>query len=503
MKPFPVSLLEQLDFESALVAEVQAERNLLPTEPWTGEALNRPADIAQWVGDRLHAGWQVAANSVVNARKFGLGTRPVPIMGIVERTAYRALTDYVLRDFDELDRSASAYQQFVVGPIYDATPDNGVMWRRFGATEIDYVVETDIVAFYQYIDHEILRQELEIQTGEVEAIALLIDLLSEIQQRSFGLPQLVDSSDRLSEVYISIVERTLARKGWPVWRFNDDFRINCRTYTEALDAIEQLDEAARQLGLTLSEHKTYTPRFLTYLTRNLDIQIDEKLAETQPFDVETIVGTYTELDSAISAESARTVFSSLGEPSSPQAIAALRAGKAGQFREIRRALAVLTRENDTGAVPYIEDTFTYMPSLAAEVCNYLIALGKLGVEGIDSVVDQFIERVSMGEWQAMWVIRVLRESPSEQSDARTIWVRRQRDRGRGRPLGAEASLALAEVRECSFDELDQALLLEPSALAPWHLAAMRALEASGGTDLAKRVGAVAGISPMHKLLLGR
>jgi hypothetical protein len=55
------------------------------------------------------------------------------------------------------------------------------------------VVESDFASFYQYIDHEVLKAEIQLQTGEVQFASLLIALLCEVERRRFGLRQLLDS----------------------------------------------------------------------------------------------------------------------------------------------------------------------------------------------------------------------------------------------------------------------------------------------------------------------
>src|SRR5262249_34904011 len=130
------------------------------------------------------------------------------------------------------------------------------------------------------------------QTTTVEAPALLTELLSEVEQRSFGLPQLLESSDQLSEVYIRIVERDLVRRGLLIWRYNDDFRIAVKPYGDALEAIERLAASAREIGLTLNDHKTRTPGLFNYLFSHTNLQIDDKSAKIDPNDVELIVTDY-------------------------------------------------------------------------------------------------------------------------------------------------------------------------------------------------------------------
>jgi hypothetical protein len=112
-------------------------------------------------------------------------------------------------------------------------------------------VKADLASFYDYIDHEILGQELLIRTADHAAIECLLDLLGEVQGRRYGLPQLLEPSDRLSDLYGDRVLRALRRKQWPAWRFNDDFRIAVETFEEAKRALDDLTAAARDNGLAV------------------------------------------------------------------------------------------------------------------------------------------------------------------------------------------------------------------------------------------------------------
>jgi hypothetical protein len=91
------------------------------------------------------------------------------------------------------------------------------------------------------------------------AVSLAVELLGETSGRQFGLPQLSSVSDVLADVYIAPMRRHLVRSGFQVWSYADDFRVACRSYDEALRALEAADEGARLLGLVLNELKTATP----------------------------------------------------------------------------------------------------------------------------------------------------------------------------------------------------------------------------------------------------
>jgi hypothetical protein len=129
--------------------------------------------------------------------------------------------------------------------------------REFGLnSEYSHIVEFDIASFYEYIDHEILLEELVLKTGNVELSRFLTDLLTEVQGRRVGLPQLSGDSDVLADTYLDVLARRLARDIYETSRFADDFRVLASSFEDAGSIIERASEYARDLGLVLSTEKT-------------------------------------------------------------------------------------------------------------------------------------------------------------------------------------------------------------------------------------------------------
>lgn len=504
MRRLPSALIDELDLGAAASYEADVWRNQIPREPWCDAVKTHAGDIADWVRARLTAGTTCVPNVVINARKASLGTRPVPILGIGERVMLRALTTHILRNLSIPDRSADAYKQFLHGPIGFAFADGrGAPFWTVGDATLRYVVEADITAFYQYVDHDLLRRELEMHTGEIDAIDALIELLRETEQRTFGLPQLLDASDWLSDLYIQVVERDLLRRGLPVWRYNDDFRIGCRTFTEALDAIERLEEAARSIGLTVSDYKTYTPSFATYFFKTTGREVSDATIPVDPTDVEVIVSDYPNLDEDERVADARSTLARLELPAESPSHLDLRRLGGDDVRVLRRAISTLTRHEDPSALAHASELFVFVPSLTPRLADYLIAAyGPDTNEAVETVVDHLIETASLGEWQAQWIVNVCRELGLLQGNSfRAEWTAQQRDRGRSRPLGAEAALALALVGVADFDDLDQALRTEPAALAPWFLLGMKSMAHFDAHRFGDRMRAVRDSDPLYRVLL--
>jgi Reverse transcriptase (RNA-dependent DNA polymerase) len=496
MLPIPADVLKRLRLNEAITHEAQSWQTLLPTSPGWDQVSSNASLLAQWLSGQLRAGMPTSQDVIVSARKAPHGVRPVPVWGLAERITYRALVDFLLRNEPELDRSPEAYLEFIGAPVKYAQSQvprsrGRVLIPR--SSSVQYVVQTDIAAFYEGVDHGILSRELLTRTGDYPAIECLMSLLGEVQGRSFGLPQLLEPSDRLSEIYIDVVERDVLRHGWAVWRFNDDFRVAVRDYGDALGAIEDLARAAREVGLTLSDLKTTTPRFTTYLLRNFGLAVDDEIpADLQRQEPEEAVGDYTEGVGEVDPSWAVSLVSDANTPEmkgrqrNKDGINLARV-RGEEYRVLRRALGRLIRERSADALPHVLKLFAYVPSLTPWTTRYVIAAGQNGeqLRQAVQVLDEVINNVSLGDWQRVWVIRAFDElealdpSAPGEPDRRVSWTSGLLHSRSGPIVAAEAALALAAVDATEFADLEYALRTQPVALVPWYLTAIQRLRGRG------------------------
>ncbi|HEV2755037.1 MAG TPA: RNA-directed DNA polymerase [Actinomycetota bacterium] len=500
MEALPARLLTDLELEVAVQEEAAAVRNRVPPEPWRTAVAASTQRVADWVRDSLTGDMRVAPSAVVSARKETYATRPVATMGIAERVTYRALARHVLRD-DLPDRSPEAYRAFVQAPITQAWDVAPGELRTFGNARFSHVVISDIAAFYEYIDHDVLARELRIQTGNVLGISFLKALLAESEGRTFGLPQLYDPSDWLSDYYIRIVERDLSRRGFRVWRYNDDFRIACESYAEALEGVERLSDAARTVGLTVSDHKTFTPQFFNYLVANTNVDLIEGAANIDPDEVEVTVRGYVDWDEDEPVEVALATLRRLALPPSDPDRIDLAKTRGAQLLDIRRALATLTNQEHPGGLEWVVRLVEFIPSLTPQAVTYLIAAYGADADRVREQTTKLRHGESVSEWQAMWFVHALRELGFLDSPEAIEWTRTQRDRGRGGLLAAEASLALAESAAITFDQLDIGLRMEPEVLAPWYVLGIKALRGSMNEASVQQTAAIRDTSRLFKILL--
>ncbi|TPQ22626.1 hypothetical protein FGD71_008645 [Streptomyces sporangiiformans] len=192
-------------------------------------------------------------------KKFG--HRPIVIPDVASRCLYVALVDSINKQLEPDSRSEGNWDIF----------------EKFAEeSPIDYIVDIDIAACYEFIDHEILHRELLMRTMDQGKADAIRSFLKRCSFNGRGLPQLSTPSDRLADLYLSVLERQLLRRKLPVVRYADDFRIRAESWEMANGVIEYAAEYARELGLILSSDKTVIMRAEAHRARAKNREILQK-----------------------------------------------------------------------------------------------------------------------------------------------------------------------------------------------------------------------------------
>lgn len=491
MREVAANLVKKLDLRVVAESEASSWRNLLPPEPWLESVRAQPGYFASWVSSRLQAGHRNAPGWVVDARKAHQAFRPVPIVGIAERLALRALTDFVLAEQELPTRSQDDYRAFVSGPISYAFRDGGV--QRLSNASVEYVVQADISSCYQYIDHGVLLTELENRTGKIEESRMLIELLGEVQGATYGLPQLLDASDKLAEVYMQVLERDAVRRIGRVWRFNDDFRLAVNGYGNAQQALEDLAAAARPLGLVLNDQKSNITLFTNYFWRHFAGEPGDADVEVNPAEIEVWVEDYPDLHDDQISETAASSLERLNDDSDNPIN--LSQPDPEDIKNLRWVFNYMAKQHSADGLPYVDRVLAYVPQLTPRLCDYLVAAHK-GGHYIQTVWEALAARShSQNAWQRAWLTYVARTCGIIEGDP-LDWLKLQHLTAPPGLLHAELTLTLAGAGCMTFAEVDSALRTQPEALAPWYALAINHTDASD-----EQRAAVRGSSRLFELLV--
>ncbi len=425
------ALIPRLNFKDALKAELGSSNRLFPVRWDQRVLLARSDEVANNIRNRLTKRVEPTRAETVFVDKNRRGTRPISQLSLIDRVLYRALVDLIAASMPAYLSNRSPHADFVSAPLaVDGT---------------EFVSTSDVAAFYEYVDHDVLATELEAQSGEALAIDALIALLFDLMGRRVGIPQIHAASDVLGDTYIDVVRRRLYRSGFAVFTYSDDFRIATDSLASAKSALEMMAREARSLGLTLNESKTFTYRLAKY-TESLEAFAKAEAQLFEETDVDEFVlirsGHYelideaateaaedaksfgsTPEDDAISTDSEPTSSSAHVEPTPAQAGAASRAlakwveehdgqgdSTSQQTATTESLLAVslplLGAAGDTSGLEHISAVLRQAPALTPNVAAYLTRLARHGLTErrlIRQTLDELVSEHSFSTWQQMWL----------------------------------------------------------------------------------------------------
>jgi len=428
-------VFKRLNPLTAVKQEMSTRNRLLPRR-WDYVSLAGNAEaVERWLRPRLRRGDVGSLTDVVFADKGWRGARPLNVMALEDRVLYRALVNLVAEALPVALRQRPAVAGFRQAP--------------FQVEQVRYVTKTDITAYYEFVDHQVLADELIAQTGEEPAVVALMDLLARMMGRHVGLPQVHVSSDVLGDTYIDPVRRRLLRRGLDIFTYSDDFLIATATLGAARNAIEECAAEVRTLGLVLNERKTLTYRIHNYSESLGAYAAAEKRLFTDERhssdDLSLLEDDYGDLD--VSDEGVEEALA-LGEApvdsdvddaeaivqddepqATPDDLAERRAGAASRAWDLwflgdeseetqsgrdvavtqsllQRALPALGAAADRRPLDRLTMLLQNEPALTPQVAEYLTAYGATGKsarKSIRSALDDVVGQDIFSPWQCMWL----------------------------------------------------------------------------------------------------
>jgi group II intron reverse transcriptase/maturase len=197
----------------------------------------------------------------VRIPKAGGGERPLGIPAVRDRVV-QAAAKVVLEPIFEADFRPSSYG---FRPRRDAHQAGGQV-RQVVNRGGSWVVDADIAAYFDRIDHAVLRKLLERRISDRRMLKLLRQWLGAgvedggaWRPSDFGVPQGGVISPLLANVVLHELDRFwedhCGHLGQLI-RYADDFVILCRTEGAAREALRRVGLVLTRLGLTLHPEKT-------------------------------------------------------------------------------------------------------------------------------------------------------------------------------------------------------------------------------------------------------
>ncbi|MBC7358773.1 MAG: group II intron reverse transcriptase/maturase [Desulfacinum sp.] len=176
------------------------------------------------------------------------------------------------------DRVVQSALRLVIEPIFEARfAENSYGFRpRRGCKDalrrVDqaikegyrYVVDADIRAYFDNIDHERLMADVRESIADGRVLALIEAFLKQDVLEAMkawtpesGTPQGAVISPLLANLYLNGLDHAMAKAGYLMIRYADDFVVLCRSRKEAEQALELVGHQVDQRGLSLHPEKTH------------------------------------------------------------------------------------------------------------------------------------------------------------------------------------------------------------------------------------------------------
>jgi RNA-directed DNA polymerase len=191
--------------------------------------------------------------------KPGTGeTRPLGIPTVRDRVVQNALRQ-VLEPIFERDFAEQSY---------GFRPGRGAHEALQRVEELvksghGYVVDVDLKSYFDTIPHDKLLERVGEKVSDGRVLKLIeaflkADVLDGLEEWTpiQGAPQGAVLSPLLSNIYLDPLDHLMARAGFEMVRYADDFVILCRTWEAAEQALAMVQDWTAEAGLTVHPTKT-------------------------------------------------------------------------------------------------------------------------------------------------------------------------------------------------------------------------------------------------------
>src|SRR5262245_14466492 len=126
-----------------------------------------------------------------------------------------------------------------------------------------YIVDADLKSYFDTIPHDQLMAQVEKKVSDGRVLKLIMMFIKQGIMEDLrewtpeeGSPQGAVISPLLSDIYLDPLDHRMAKLGYEMTRYADDFVIQCRSREEAERALEEIQRWTAQAGLKLHPQKT-------------------------------------------------------------------------------------------------------------------------------------------------------------------------------------------------------------------------------------------------------
>lgn len=195
----------------------------------------------------------------VNIPKAGGGQRPLGIPTVKDRVVQAALKS-VLEPIFEREFLESSYGFRPQRGCKDALRE---VQQQLHAGHV-WVVDADLKSYFDTLSHERLMDQLKRRLADAGVLALIERYLKQdivMQAKRWtplaGTPQGAVLSPLLANVYLHDLDEAMAKAGYKMVRYADDFVVLCESQEQAQAALGQIQQWVQAHELTLHPDKTH------------------------------------------------------------------------------------------------------------------------------------------------------------------------------------------------------------------------------------------------------
>lgn len=208
--------------------------------------------------------------SLIDIPKRGFSLRPGIVPQIEDRIMYQAIADFLAPQFNSEN---NVYSNRLAGNNKNQMFVQGVeLWIEF-QTKIEeychtfpFVVETDLTAYFDHINHDLLLSRIYDLFNNVVGIDEINDIRAILGRqlgkwnfygfKKFGIPQINDASSFFANLYLDELDKWLIAQRLVALRYVDDIRIFASDEPTARKALAELIIKLREMGLYIASGKT-------------------------------------------------------------------------------------------------------------------------------------------------------------------------------------------------------------------------------------------------------
>lgn len=250
--------------------------------------------------------YQAQMPSYIEIPKKGFTLRPVAAPKINDRIIYQAIADLLAPHFQPetcvysnvLSRDINSSRMFLPGVD---------LWLKFqddvevSCTKHNYVVETDITAYFEHISHRLLINRIQdlfvgkIEENVLKDIKVVLPRLWRRwnQNKDFGIPQVNDASSFFANLFLDELDKWMLRNNYVFMRYVDDIRLFAQDEPTARRALSDVITELRNMGLYIASGKTSIKS-----TADVLQSIKNDSTQMKAIEAEIKLGTPTHLENA-------------------------------------------------------------------------------------------------------------------------------------------------------------------------------------------------------------